>query len=141
MLSGRRLAIDICSSCSETISSIKCYQVGSRGLTWPTLFRRLIRYIYVYTLSPPSLTHSLTHTQLYTTNTNQHVYDRLFTVCQLDAGVHENVALYSRDEQSVLVVSYADIKACLHSTFTEVLTAGQAPSNHTATNKIKGKDA
>ncbi len=42
---------------------------------------------------------------------------------QLDAGVGENVALHSRDEQSVLVVSYADVKACLDSTFSEVLHA------------------
>ena len=50
---------------------------------------------------------------------------------QLDAGVHENIALYSRDEQSVLVVSYADIKSCLHSTFSEVLAAGQGTTSHT----------
>ena len=53
------------------------------------------------------------------------------SLLQLDAGVHEKIALYSRDEQSVLVVSYADIKSCLHSTFTEVLAAGQGVANHT----------
>lgn len=53
---------------------------------------------------------------------------------QLDAGVHENIALFSRDEQSVLVVSYADLKSCLQSTFTEVLAATQGQGlmvNHT----------
>ena len=69
------------------------------------------------------------------------------SLLQLDAGVHENIALYSRDEQSVLVVSYADIKSCLHSTFTEVLATGHGTANHThsatgvaGSNKTKKKD-
>ena len=44
---------------------------------------------------------------------------------QLDAGVQENVLLHSRDEQSVLVVSYADLKSCLETTFTELLSSAQ----------------
>jgi len=54
----------------------------------------------------------------------------LLFVCfcfQIDAGTYENVALHSRDQQSVLVVSYADLKQCLESSFSELLTAS---SNH-----------
>ena len=47
---------------------------------------------------------------------------------QLDAGSSDSLALHSRDEQSVLVVSFADLKACLENTFTEVLTASEKPS-------------
>jgi PAB-dependent poly(A)-specific ribonuclease subunit 3 len=36
---------------------------------------------------------------------------------KLDAGTDERVMLVSRDEQSVLVVSYKDVKACITSAF------------------------
>lgn len=42
---------------------------------------------------------------------------------QIDAGTPENIALHSRDEQSVLVVSYSDLKTCLEKTFSEVLSS------------------
>lgn len=49
---------------------------------------------------------------------------------QVDSGSFENVALHSRDEQSVLVVSYADLKTCLEKTFAEVLSSsGQQQSS------------
>lgn len=40
---------------------------------------------------------------------------------QLDAGVDERIMLVSRDEQSCLVVSYRDIKACMESAFKYVI--------------------
>ena len=46
-----------------------------------------------------------------------------FFLLQLDAGVSENIALHSRDEQSVLVVSYSDLKGCLQTTFSDVCSA------------------
>ncbi|TFY52223.1 hypothetical protein EVG20_g10646, partial [Dentipellis fragilis] len=39
---------------------------------------------------------------------------------QLDAGTDERMMLVSRDEQSVLVVSYKDVKACVESAFRRV---------------------
>jgi len=39
---------------------------------------------------------------------------------KLDAGTDERIMLVSRDEQSVLVVSYKDIKACIASAFAEL---------------------
>lgn len=36
---------------------------------------------------------------------------------KLDAGTDERIMLVSRDEQSVLVVSYKDVKACIASAF------------------------
>ena len=42
---------------------------------------------------------------------------------QIDAGTPENIALHSRDEKSVLVVSYSDLKTCLEKTFSEVLSS------------------
>lgn len=51
---------------------------------------------------------------------------------QVDAGTHENVALHSRDEKSVLVVSYADLKTCLEKTFAEVLSSsGESRTSET----------
>lgn len=40
---------------------------------------------------------------------------------QVDAGSPEKITLMSRDEQNVLVVSFADIKRCLEGSFNEVL--------------------
>ncbi|KAA1475775.1 hypothetical protein DENSPDRAFT_842626 [Dentipellis sp. KUC8613] len=39
---------------------------------------------------------------------------------KLDAGTDERIMLVSRDEQSVLVVSYKDVKACVESAFSEL---------------------
>ena len=39
---------------------------------------------------------------------------------QLDAGVQEKICLSSHDGQTVLVVTYADLKACINSAFTEL---------------------
>lgn len=41
----------------------------------------------------------------------------------MDAGTHDSIALHSRDEKSVLVVCYADLKTCLEKTFAEVLSS------------------
>ena len=43
---------------------------------------------------------------------------------KLDLGVTEKIMLLSRDEMSVLLVSYADVKQCINSTFKEL--EGQA---------------
>uniref|UniRef100_A0A8C4S4I0 PAN2-PAN3 deadenylation complex subunit PAN3 n=1 Tax=Erpetoichthys calabaricus TaxID=27687 RepID=A0A8C4S4I0_ERPCA len=42
---------------------------------------------------------------------------------KLDAGVPEKVSLVSRDEKSILVVTYADLKRCFENTFQELLAA------------------
>lgn len=39
---------------------------------------------------------------------------------QLDAGAPEKISLVSRDEKSVLVVTYSDLKRCFDSTFQEL---------------------
>lgn len=39
---------------------------------------------------------------------------------KLDVGVPEKISLVSRDEQSVLVVSYAELKHCLDQSFGEL---------------------
>lgn len=44
-------------------------------------------------------------------------------VLQLDAGVPEKISLVSRDEKSVLVVTYSDLKRCFDSTFQELQAA------------------
>ena len=43
-----------------------------------------------------------------------------FLFVQLDAGTDERIMLVARDEQSVLVVSYQDVKACVESAFSYV---------------------
>ncbi|ESO93814.1 hypothetical protein LOTGIDRAFT_209346 [Lottia gigantea] len=43
---------------------------------------------------------------------------------KVDAGVPEKVTLMSRDEQSVIIVSYAEIKRCFESSFSELLNSG-----------------
>ena len=45
---------------------------------------------------------------------------------KLDAGVPEKVVLMSRDEASMMVVSYADLKRCLDSAYTELKTRANA---------------
>lgn len=49
------------------------------------------------------------------------LYILVFT--QLDAGVPEKISLVSRDEKSVLVVTYSDLKRCFDSTFQELQAA------------------
>ncbi len=44
---------------------------------------------------------------------------------RLDAGVPDRVCLMSRDEQNVLVVSYAELKQCLEQSFHECIHAGK----------------
>ncbi|XP_053624955.1 PAN2-PAN3 deadenylation complex subunit PAN3 isoform X2 [Plodia interpunctella] len=46
---------------------------------------------------------------------------------QLDTGSEAKVELMSRDEQSVLVVSYAELKHCLEQAFDEVMQAAASP--------------
>ncbi|XP_016359156.1 PAB-dependent poly(A)-specific ribonuclease subunit PAN3-like [Sinocyclocheilus anshuiensis] len=46
---------------------------------------------------------------------------------KLDAGAPEKVSLVSRDEKSVLVVTYSDLKRCFESTFQELLAATNGP--------------
>ena len=43
---------------------------------------------------------------------------------KLDAGSTERICLTSRDEHSVLVVSYHDLKACLETAFNDLTQAG-----------------
>ena len=51
-------------------------------------------------------------------------WDR-YLIAQLDAGSEESVILHAQDEQSVLVVSYTDLKACLDTTFSQVLASSK----------------
>ena len=44
---------------------------------------------------------------------------------KLDAGTEERLMLVSRDEQSCLVVSYREVKACIESAFGELMRQGQ----------------
>ncbi|KAM6977265.1 PAN2-PAN3 deadenylation complex subunit PAN3 isoform 2-T2 [Aplochiton taeniatus] len=46
---------------------------------------------------------------------------------KLDAGVPEKISLVSRDEKSVLVVTYSDLKRCFDSTFQELQAAAAGP--------------
>ncbi len=50
---------------------------------------------------------------------------------QLDAGSPEKVSLVSRDEQSVLVVSYAELKQFFEQSFTELQQAAAQSQAHT----------
>ena len=45
---------------------------------------------------------------------------------QLDAGVPETIMLSSRDESSVFIVSYAELKRQFNAAFHELVTAGQS---------------
>ncbi|XP_040477742.1 PAN2-PAN3 deadenylation complex subunit PAN3 isoform X5 [Ursus maritimus] len=45
---------------------------------------------------------------------------------KLDAGVPEKISLISRDEKSVLVVTYSDLKRCFENTFQELIAAANA---------------
>lgn len=49
-------------------------------------------------------------------------YDLINVGCgQLDAGVPEKLILLSRDERSMLIASYADLKRCLETVYQELL--------------------
>eukprot|EP00164_Ancoracysta_twista_P005483 GFYU01007519.1.p1 GENE.GFYU01007519.1~~GFYU01007519.1.p1 ORF type:complete len:722 (-),score=117.90 GFYU01007519.1:43-2208(-) len=52
------------------------------------------------------------------------------TLNKLDAGVQEKVCLMSRDEKSVLVVSYKDLKRCVEGAFHELMVASGPPHPH-----------
>ena len=52
-----------------------------------------------------------------------HVFESLN---KLDVGVSERVLLLSRDEMSMLVASYADIKRCVDGAYTELLQSSKA---------------
>lgn len=46
---------------------------------------------------------------------------------KLDAGVPERIALLSRDEATLLAVSYADLRRCLTNSYSELRAASAAP--------------
>ena len=50
---------------------------------------------------------------------------------QLDSGSPEKICLTSRDEQSVLVVSYAELKQNFERAFSELLSSGQSHASYT----------
>lgn len=39
---------------------------------------------------------------------------------KLDVGVHEKIVLMSRDEQSILITSYKDLKRCVQEAYTDL---------------------
>ncbi|KAK5582747.1 hypothetical protein RB653_004333 [Dictyostelium firmibasis] len=49
-------------------------------------------------------------------------YHVVETLNKLDCGVEEKILLMSRDEQSLLVVSYKDLKKCIDSAFSELVS-------------------
>ncbi|XP_046391293.1 PAN2-PAN3 deadenylation complex subunit PAN3 [Ischnura elegans] len=49
---------------------------------------------------------------------------------KLDCGAPDRICLMSRDEQSVLVVTYAELKQCLENSFAEITTSASVPSHH-----------
>lgn len=54
--------------------------------------------------------------------------NNLLYICtfQLDAGSPEKISLMSRDEQNILVVSYAELKQCFENAFGDVLNVAHA---------------
>lgn len=56
-----------------------------------------------------------------------HTINQKTTPSQLDAGVPEEVLLMSRDEQSLLVASYADIRRCVEGAYAELRAAASRP--------------
>ncbi|CAA9997558.1 unnamed protein product [Nesidiocoris tenuis] len=50
----------------------------------------------------------------------------VYTLNKLDAGTHEKVCLMSRDEQSVLVATFAELKQCLEQSFSEIVSSAHA---------------
>lgn len=48
---------------------------------------------------------------------------------KLDAGIPEKICLMSRDEQNVLVVTYAELKQYFDSSFAEILSAAAVPKS------------
>ncbi|GLC36514.1 hypothetical protein PLESTB_000156700 [Pleodorina starrii] len=49
---------------------------------------------------------------------------------KVDAGVHEEILLLGRDGQSMLVVTYADIKRCLENAFAELKSAANSAAGN-----------
>ena len=76
--------------------------VGDRSSAFRMFFRASTRYV-IFIFSVVAVA----------------VADRLVGF-KLDAGTDERIMLVSRDEQSVLVVTYKDVKACVASAFAYV---------------------
>lgn len=106
MLHGRKLAIAICLNCSETTYSIRWLIVDNHGWIMHTSFNVSInwmlaqwkRYFFVH-ISISNMDGILMPT---------------FNV---------QVQLMSRDEQSILIVTYAELKHCLEQAFTDLTAA------------------
>jgi hypothetical protein len=63
---------------------------------------------------------------------------------KLDFGSPERICLMSRDEQNVIIVSYADLKSCFEATFQQLLEASlQLPHNFLGDefSRMNGRDA
>lgn len=92
----------------------------------------LIRPVFTQQYAPVSKQHALLQScqlkfkPLRFPAHSAHTFSLLVT--QLDAGVSEQILLMSADEQSMVVVSYADIRTCLDSAYAE-LRAKAAPAN------------
>ena len=50
----------------------------------------------------------------------------IYMYTQLDMGTSDRICLMSRDEKSILVVSYKDLKKCLQNAFNELITPVRA---------------
>ena len=51
-------------------------------------------------------------------------------VVQLNAGVTEKICLSSRDDDIVLIVSYAELKRCVDTSFAELTRSAQTTTNN-----------
>ena len=58
---------------------------------------------------------------------------------KLDAGLSEKIVLMSRDEASMLVVSYADVKRCLENTYGDLQRVAEAASGQSLTASLTGR--
>ncbi|GMH37265.1 hypothetical protein BSKO_05138 [Bryopsis sp. KO-2023] len=56
---------------------------------------------------------------------------------KLDAGVSEQIILMSRDERSLLVVTYADVKRCLETAYAELKGQGDASTASPQTSSLR----
>lgn len=77
----------------------------------------------------------MTHKMLSTSDIGKYVFfvclnDILINIFfQLDGGTPEKICLVSRDENSVLVVTYAELKQNFERAFSDLLTASESQSN------------
>ena len=55
---------------------------------------------------------------------------------KLDAGIPQKVCLMSRDEQNVLVVSYAELNKCLEQSFNECIQSSKTVPHHHGGNGV-----